>query len=150
MPESMLNSCSMGWQCQTCGYLNRSLTRCAKLQVVHAPGMPGTFSPQPRVSDPDMHHGTCVIHVPWCMPGALTSGFLWIRWQEKCSRHSWRMRKPQFYLARGNAHQRPWAPSFTNARVLSRRSHAITSRMLSSHYFFHNNFSLYLPDKTNA
>ena len=22
-------------------------------------GMPGTFSPPPQVSDPDMHHGTC-------------------------------------------------------------------------------------------
>ena len=42
-----------------------------------APGMPGTFSPSPQVSDPDMHHGTCVTHVPWCMPGSLTSGFLW-------------------------------------------------------------------------
>ena len=47
----------------------------------HAPEMPGTFSPQPRVSDPDMHHGTCVTHVPWCMPGSLASGyrFLWSR-----------------------------------------------------------------------
>ena len=24
------------------------------------------------VSDPDMHHGTCVTHVPWCMSGSLT------------------------------------------------------------------------------
>ena len=31
------------------------------------------------VSDPDMHHGTCVMHVPWCMPRSLTSGFLWSR-----------------------------------------------------------------------
>ena len=23
-----------------------------------------------------MHHGTCVTHVPWCMPGSLTRGFL--------------------------------------------------------------------------
>ena len=45
----------------------------------HAPGMPGTFSPSPQVSDPDMHHGTCVTHVPWCMPGSLTTGFLWNR-----------------------------------------------------------------------
>ena len=45
----------------------------------HAPGMPGTFSPSPQVSDPDMHHGTCVTHVPWCMPGSLTSSFLWNR-----------------------------------------------------------------------
>ena len=49
----------------------------------HAPGMPGTFSPPPRVSDPDMHHGTCVTHVPWCMPGSLTSSFLWSWWRGK-------------------------------------------------------------------
>ena len=24
-----------------------------------------------------MHHGTCVRHVPWYMPGSLTSSFLW-------------------------------------------------------------------------
>ena len=51
------------------------LDRYAKLRVAHAPGMPGTFSPPPRVSDPDMHHGTCVTHVPWCRLGSLTSGF---------------------------------------------------------------------------
>ena len=49
----------------------------------HAPGIPGAFSPQPEASDPDMHHGTCVTHVPWCMPGSLTSGFLWSRWRVK-------------------------------------------------------------------
>ena len=50
-----------------------------KIAGAHAPGMPGTFSPSPQVSDPDMHHGTCVTHVPWCMPGSLTSGFIWNR-----------------------------------------------------------------------
>ena len=25
-------------------------------------------------SDPGMHHGTCVTHVPWCMSGSLTGG----------------------------------------------------------------------------
>ena len=50
------------------------LARYVILLVAHAPGMPGTFSPLPRVSDPDIHHGTCVTHVPWCMPGSLTSG----------------------------------------------------------------------------
>ena len=41
-----------------------------KIAGAHAPGMSGTFSQPPRVSDPDMHHGTCVTHVPWCMLGA--------------------------------------------------------------------------------
>ena len=31
----------------------------------------------PRVSDRDMHHGTCVTHMPWCMPESLTSGIFW-------------------------------------------------------------------------
>ena len=52
-----------------------------------------------RNSDPDMHHGTCVTHVPWCMPGSLTSGFLWSRCRRKRSRLSRRMHNPQFYVS---------------------------------------------------
>ena len=69
-----------------------------KIAGAHAPGIPGTFSPQPRVSYPDMHHGTCVTHVPWCMPGSLTSDFLWSQPRGKPSRHSRRMRNSQFYV----------------------------------------------------
>ena len=55
------------------------LTRYVKFRTAHAPGMPGTFSPsqnemKPLVSDPGIHHGTCVTHVSWCMPGSLTRG----------------------------------------------------------------------------
>ena len=50
-----------------------------KIAGAHAPGMPGTFSPSPQVNDPDMHHGTCVTHMPWSMSGSLTIGFLWNR-----------------------------------------------------------------------
>ena len=50
-----------------------------KIAGAHAPGMLGAFFPSPQVSNPDMHHGTCVTHVPWCMPGSLTSGLLWHR-----------------------------------------------------------------------
>ena len=55
------------------------LTRYVKLRVAHAPGTPGTFS-APRLqraplrSDPGMHDGTCVTHVPWCMSGSLIRG----------------------------------------------------------------------------
>ena len=52
------------------------LARYVKLMVAHALGMPGTFFPplkrKPLDSDPGMHHGTCVTHVPWCMSGSLT------------------------------------------------------------------------------
>ena len=27
---------------------------------------------KPLVSNPGMHHGTCITHVPWCMSGSLT------------------------------------------------------------------------------
>ena len=57
------------------------------------------FSRHLRVSDPDMHHGTCVTYVPCCMPGSLTSCFLWIRWRGKRSRHSRCMHNPQFYVS---------------------------------------------------
>ena len=75
------------------------LTRCVTLRVVHALGMPGTFSPPPRVCDPDMHHGTCVMRVPWCMLGSLISRFFWSRLRGKGSRHSRHMRKPRFYVS---------------------------------------------------
>ena len=52
------------------------LARCEKLRVAHAPVMSGMFSPSPRFIDPDVHHGTCVTHVPQCMSGWLTGGFL--------------------------------------------------------------------------
>ena len=32
------------------------------------------FRRKPLVSNPSMHHGTCVTHVPWCMSGSLTCG----------------------------------------------------------------------------
>ena len=32
------------------------------------------FQRKPLASDPGMHHGTCVTHVPWCMSRSLTCG----------------------------------------------------------------------------
>ena len=45
-----------------------------------------------------------------CMPGSLTSGFLWSRWRGKRSRHSWPMRSPQFCVSgkRPIARLSPW------------------------------------------
>ena len=55
-------------------------------------GNAGNVFPPSRVSDPDMHHGTC------CMPRSLTSGFLRSWWQGKRSRHYRRMYNPQIYV----------------------------------------------------
>ena len=57
----------------------RASCRIRRIAGCNAPGLPGTFSPTPRVSYPDVHHGTCVTHVLWCIPGSLTNGFLWCR-----------------------------------------------------------------------
>ena len=60
------------------------------------------FSATSGYNDPDMHHSTCVTHVPWCMPGSLTNGFLWRRWRGKRSRHSGACATRNFaYLVRG-------------------------------------------------
>ena len=61
------------------GHLTIAWASCQirKIAGAHAPGMSGTFSPPSDTSDPEMHHGTCVTHVPWCMPESLTSIFLW-------------------------------------------------------------------------
>ena len=50
-------------------------------------------------SDPDMHHDTCVTHVPWYLPASLTTGFPWSRWRGGRFRHYWRMHNPQFYAS---------------------------------------------------
>ena len=50
------------------------LTRYAILWFAHALEIP-------RIVDLDLHHGTCVTHVPRYMPGSLISGFLWNRWR---------------------------------------------------------------------
>ena len=60
--------------------INGPLTRYVKVWVAHAPGMPGTFSPATDfktkllVSDPGMHHGTCVYEPvrPYSIDAALT------------------------------------------------------------------------------
>ena len=47
----------------------------------------------------------------WCMPGSLTSSFLWNRWRGKRSRHSRCMRKMQFCVFV----RRPWATNHINS-----------------------------------
>ena len=44
---------------------------------------------EPLISDPCMHHVTCVTHVPWCMSGSLTRG----------GREKRRMGNSQFYVS---------------------------------------------------
>ena len=76
-------------------------------------GNAGNVFTIPGGCDPDMHHGTCVTHVPWCMPGSLTSGFLWSRW-------------------RGNVPGIPSACATRNFTYLARGPRCIAHQLLSS------------------
>ena len=82
-----------------CKFLPWASCHIRKMAGCACTGNAGNAFPPSRVSDPDMHHGTCVTHVPWCMPGSLTSGFLWSRWWEKRSQHSRRTHNPQFCVS---------------------------------------------------
>ena len=82
-----------------CQQINGPLMRYVELRVAHALGMPGTFSMPPRISDSDMHHGTCMTYLPWCMSVSITSGFLLNKWRRKCPRHPRRMCNSQFYVS---------------------------------------------------
>ena len=95
-----------------------------RIAVCACAGNDGNVSPPPQVNDPDKHHGTCVTHVPWCMQGSLTSGFLCSLWWGKRSRHSRRMRYPQFYVSG----KRPMTP---NIHITERRT--IVNMSLSRH-----------------
>ena len=80
------------------------------------------FFPPPRVSVLDMHDGTCVKHVPWCMPGSLTSGFLWSRWRGKRPEHPRRMCNPQFYATgyKPNSGRQKWNPALIQGGLCQR------------------------------
>ena len=100
------SSQSLWWWPPSWGY-RPTWASCQIRQIAdaHAPGMPGTLSPPPQVSDPDMHHDTCVTHVPWCMPRSLVSGFLWSWRRGKHSRHSGACASRNLaYLVRGPLH----------------------------------------------
>ena len=74
-------------------------TRYMKLRVAHAPGKPGIFSPPPtskettsqrsRHASRHVRRARTVVHVGIANP----------RWRGKRSRHSRRMRNPQFYAS---------------------------------------------------
>ena len=69
------------------------------LRIAHAPRMPGTFSPpstlKESASKRSRHASRHVRHVRVVLP----VGIAHPRWWGKRSRHSWRMRSPQFYIS---------------------------------------------------
>ena len=60
---------SDGWTAPWASYQIRKIAGCA---CAGNASPRRQFQRKPLVSDPGMHHGTCVTHVPWCMSGSLT------------------------------------------------------------------------------
>ena len=60
--------------CQWASYQIRKIAGCACAGNAGNVFPRRRFQRKPLVSDPGMHHGTCVTHVPWCMSGSLTRG----------------------------------------------------------------------------
>ena len=79
---------------------------------------------KPLVSDPGMHYGTCVTHVPWCMSRSLTLGR-----RGKHSRHSRRMRNAQFYISG----QRPMGILYDIYSILKVGNYIIDEHGTSAH-----------------
>ena len=73
------------------------------------------------MGNPDMHHGTCMTHVTWCMSGFLTRGFLWNRWRETFQAFPAHA-QPAIYVygkslsGRAQTHNDPCAGTLTNTR----------------------------------
>ena len=67
---SKVRSVSMPWA----SYQIRKIAGCACAGNAWNVFPRRRFQREPLVSDPGMHHGTCVTHVPWCMSGSLTCG----------------------------------------------------------------------------
>ena len=55
-------------------YHLHKIARCACAGNTRNVSLRGRCHRKPLVKDSDMHHGTCVTHVPWCMSGSLTCG----------------------------------------------------------------------------
>ena len=70
------NFCVCAWQRRApwASYQIRKIAGCACAGNAGNVFPRRRFQRKPLVSDPDMHHGMCVTHVPWCMSGSLTCG----------------------------------------------------------------------------
>ena len=106
-----IDSCMRGttthWCPQWASYQIRNIAGCACAGNAGNVFPRRRFQRKPLVSDPGMHHGTCVTHVPWCMSGSLACSE-----RGKRSRHSRRMRTRNFaYLARGPL-KRAWKGNY--------------------------------------
>ena len=96
------------------GYVNdSSLWTSWQIRKIGGYACAGNVSLPPQVSNPNMHHSTCMTHVSWRMLGSLISGFLWSWWwgnvpgiPDACATRNFT------YLVRG-----PWCEQFEQSRL---------------------------------
>ena len=90
----------------------------------------------------------CLTNVPWCMPGSLTSGFLWSRWRGERSRHSRCSFNTQFCVSgqRPMAQYDRWRVRWPPLQGLPLRCHIFKSSHCTSGVSNIRIFSLRLPD----
>ena len=121
-----------------------------KFVVAHAPGIPGTVFPPPRVSNPYMDFGTCVTQVPWCMPGSLNKYFLWSWWRGKRSQHSrcmhntWSLRIWQEAHCTANIHLKILRSLYRSADITPHANH-FRKQKATKIYFTCFNFFICSP-----
>ena len=70
--EASLCNASSHWPSPWASYQIRKIAGCACARNAGKVFPRRRFQRKPLVSDPGMHHGTCVTHVPWCMSRSLT------------------------------------------------------------------------------
>ena len=81
------------------------------------------------VSEPGMHHGTCVTHVPWCMSGSLTRGGG--KTFPAFPAHA----RPAILCIWQEAHRLHDSNKYKNPAFLGSISHEATDRMWKYNYF---------------
>ena len=74
VPHLDVSELGQNWFRQWASYQIRKIAGCACAGNAGNVFPRRRFQRKPLVSDPGMHHGTCVTHVPWCMSGSLTRG----------------------------------------------------------------------------
>ena len=99
------------------------LARYVKLRLAHPPGMPRSFSPSPRVNDPQ-----------------LTSSFLWSWWRGKRSQHSRRMRNPQFYVSGKRPKQHDSYKDGKLISIITHNTHTPNFNLVGWLWFFRDNW----------
>ena len=128
-----LSGCALSVTDCRCHYISRASYQIRKTADCACAGnsLRGQLQRKPLVSDTGMQHGTWVTHVPWSMSRSQTRDG-----RGKRSRHSRRMRTPQFYASG----KRPMKPV---AEITWHISYLMICAAYGFHFLLNDNFMLH-------